>query len=725
MDVFIAHKNEQGEKQSLIDHLVGTADFTASFADVFRMKQTGYTLGMLHDLGKYSDAFQNRILYGKEKVDHSSAGAQVAIKRYGALIGTLLAYAIAGHHAGLMDYGNEEDGLQKRLKNKNLCNYQAYQHEVRLLDHLEWEKEIQEILNKWQGHEKMHTYVGFQLSMQVRMLFSCLVDGDFLDTERFMNPQQFLARSDKTIEGLFDKLEAHINPYLEAESPSFINQKRTNILRHCLQSAILPKGLFSLTVPTGGGKTVSSMAFALRHAQVHGLRRIIYVIPYVSIIEQTANVFADIFGREFVLEHHANFEFDNIHEDETVSELTLKLATENWDMPIIVTTNVQFFESLFANRTSRSRKLHNIAESVIVLDEAQMLPLYFLKPSLMALEELQRSFGCSVVFCTATKPEFPEGFFIEPVKELIDNVPELYSQFKRTEITYIGEYVDDDLIIELEKYDQCLCIVNRRRHAAKLYQKLSCRHKYHLSAQMCPAHRSMLLLEIKSRLKKGLPCIVISTQLVECGVDISFPVVYRCLAGLDSIIQSAGRCNRNQELSMGSVRVFRSLESYAKLNSYQSIAADTGKEILEKYEDVSALEANREYFSKLYAKLGNKLDKENIVNDFTLDSSLQLSFPFESAAKKFRLIEENFSLVIPCNEDVKAWMKDFHFVPSIKLMRNMARYTISVYDNQIKELRERGAIEQVGDHLFFLRELNSFYNNHLGLMIDEPEFLCY
>ncbi|MEW6202981.1 MAG: CRISPR-associated helicase Cas3', partial [bacterium] len=561
---YFAHSLENRppeEWQRLDEHLRNVANLAKQFAESFGGGDWGYAAGLWHDIGKYSQEFQNMLIKSADNntsvetkighPDHSTAGAQEANKLIPNGYGKLLSYAIAGHHSGLLDGKSNEACLNDRLK-KHIPDYSACPWGI-----LKFHSKIKSfpfVLTKGNNER-----VAFQLQFYIRMLFSCLVDADFLDTEAFMNKDKSLLRSNyPELSEMKNKLMEALDK-LSSEAPdTLVNKYRKKILQQCISAADNSPGLFSLTVPTGGGKTLSSLAFAARHAIKYGMKRIIYVIPYTSIIEQNADVFREIFGNDAVLEHHTNVE---IKEDDYKSQL----AIENWDSPLIVTTNVQFFESLFHNRTSRCRKIHNIANSVVILDEAQMLPVPFLKPCMGVLRELTTSYKTTIILCTATQPalskneEFKSG--LENVREIISNPVDLYNQFKRVQISCLsknqGKTTDAELAKMILEHKQVLCVVNTRRHARELYEKMEDKEGlYHLSALMCPVHRSEIIQEIKLALKNNEKCRVVSTQLIEAGVDIDFPVVFRSFAGIDSIAQSAGRCNREGKLQAGKVYIF-------------------------------------------------------------------------------------------------------------------------------------------------------------------------
>ena len=547
------------EWQTIEDHLRSVAEKAATFASLFGGHEWARVAGALHDIGKYSREFQNMLVCSLDEdtndeefepghvikcgPDHSSAGAQEAVKRLPEGVGRMIAYCVAGHHAGLLDPGiNDEEGLKRRLK-KSLKDYSACPSDIFRLPAITTPSIV---LDKKEA--------GFQLQFYIRMLFSCLIDADFLDTEAFIDPKKAeLRKNTADLRILCDKVMAEVAAL--SNDSSAVNKKRQEIFTQCRTAAEKSPGVFSLTVPTGGGKTLSSLAFALEHAVRYGMERVIYIIPYTSIIEQNADVFRKVCGDSAVLEHHCNFEAAH-------DSYRSQLAAENWDAPIIVTTNVQFFESLFHCRVSKCRKLHNIANSVIIFDEAQMLPVNKLKPCLSVIRELARNYRSTILLCTATQPalaksgEFTCG--LEGVREIISDPQKLYESLRRVTITRLPQMSDIDLARHISSYQQVLCVVNTRKHARELYNAVSEKNGlYHLSALMCPIHRSKTIAKIKTALREGNPCRVISTQLIEAGVDVDFPVVFRAQAGVDSIAQSAGRCNREGRLgSQGKVFVF-------------------------------------------------------------------------------------------------------------------------------------------------------------------------
>ncbi len=639
-------------------------------------KQWGWLVGLWHDLGKFAPEFQQLLRGDRSRANHSTAGAQHAQMALPGM-GQLLAYAVAGHHAGLADLVTGGDSsLKARIEGKD------YLHDL---------PEATSLLLSSPNTLKpsISTRGPGAWASFTRMLFSCLIDSDFLATETFMSPEQAVRRfqwPDDIIERMITALDqryAEFDP-ITPDSPE-IDSRRAGVHADCLAAAEREPGLFTLTVPTGGGKTLASLAFALRHARKHGLRRVIFVVPYTSIIEQNADEYRKTFaglaeelGRDPVLEHHSNFEDSGESEDLTGEKPLWRLAAENWDAPLIVTTAVQFFESLHANRTSRCRKLHRIARSVVIFDEAQTLPPDLLTPCLDSIRHLTRHFGATVVLCTATQPalgKLPAETPGEHAKkwnrialdleeqgsaEIIGDVDQLFAGLSRTRIAALGPLSDDAIVEHLRKHERVLCIVNTKPHAARLFEALGSDDpaNLHLSAQLSPAHRSDIVAEIKRRegdRKKGRPaesCRVIATTVVEAGVDLDFPIIYRALTGLDSLAQAAGRCNRHGTLGERGGKVFLFFPTDQKVPAFliQSVNATTSvlPDFHGREDDLILPEAIEAWFREFYFNKG-EWDAAGIRDLFrysTDSTSFPFHFDFNTAAQKFQLIPDTQAPVI-------------------------------------------------------------------------------
>lgn len=728
---FIAHAAEDGRKHLLEEHLRGTAELAAKFSAEFKCSEWGRLAGLWHDLGKYSSRFQEYIRsvndpdahVGMKGGDHSSAGALLAIEKL--KFGLVLAYLIAGHHAGLPDW---QEGGPASLAHRLQC--------TELLEKV-LDRGIPEIiLNQPVPAESPKAGTDLSLSIWLRMLFSCLVDADFLDTEAFFDPAKSRGRGDyPDLPKLLPTFENFMRMKQAEAADTPVNRIRSVILRQCIRKAKEQPGIFTLSVPTGGGKTLSSLAFALHHASTHSKRRIIYVIPYTSIIEQTAEQFRRVFHEciDVVVEHHSNLDVEDYSRDNARS----RLASENWDAPIIVTTNLQFFESLFASRTSRCRKLHNIVNSVVIFDEAQLLPPDYLNPILETLKELRKNYGVSVVFCTATQPAFrphKEMDFdfrgLNGIEEIMDNPSMLFKQLKRTEVKVMGNLLApqdwEEIAIRVKGHSSVLCIVNRRDDARTLWELMT-KGTFHLSALMCGAHRTNKINEIKLHLKERHPTRVISTQLVEAGVDVDFPTVYRALAGLDSIAQAAGRCNREGLREKGEVFVFTPPSRIPAGHLRQ--AAEIGRELLSNYgDDAMRPEWFEEFFRRFFWVRGDRLDDKQIMDLLKNDSQLRISF--REAAKRFKLIDESAQapvIVLYENGDLLEALEKRQ--PDRLLLRKLQRYVVNLPRRLHTLLLACGAIREIHPGIF-VQAHGALYDDNLGFCPDksivyEPdELMC-
>ena len=700
---YIAHCDE-GREQSILDHLQGTAEKARGFAEVFGKGDWGYCCGMLHDIGKYSDKFQRRI-HGEEiKVDHATAGARVCLELGGMY--PFLEMCIAGHHAGLSDYGTSMDAGNSPTtlgrRKKKIEDFYAYKKEVK----------IPELKTSPVNVEKTKD-LNFSLSMFTRMMYSCLVDADFLDTEEFMTEERSGRQQGQEIQVLLDKLEKYITEWLKNTETESVNGRRTEILKACLENGEREKGLFRLTVPTGGGKTVASLAFALRHAVKHHMKRIIYVIPYTSIIEQNAAVFRRILGDENVLENHCNIDYEEAEELKP-----MQLASENWDKPVVVTTNVQFFESLFSNKSSKCRKLHNMANSVIIFDEAQMLPNDYLKPCLTAIEELVINYKVSAVLCTATQPAL-DAFFcnIKQITELCPRTEEQFEFFKRVHFENDGKLSEEDVEECLLRETQALCIVNTKKKAQKIYNAMREDGVYHLSTSMYPKHRKRMLKQIKERLREGKKCIVISTSLVEAGVDLDFYTVYRQLSGIDSIIQAAGRCNREGKRTIEESKVVIFQFDDAEKVPGQRQQMDVSKALLANECKIEDMQTVTRYFEMLYHMRGESLDKKKICEEFNGGWH-----HFATVEREFKLIDENtVTVFVNQEEDAQEVIQDLKNKGFTKSgMRRAVQYCVNLYKQEFEKYNDAGMLKLVSEDIKDFYELTDLeqYSEETGLNLE-------
>lgn len=703
--MLLAHgaTDEHPEGQSIEAHLKGTGELAETFAAEFGAAANGKLCGLAHDIGKYSDEFQLRLRGGK-KVDHATAGAIECFK----IKAAFEAVCVIGHHSGLPNVGHKDAdttesqtffGRKLRAEQGGIPDYRK----------------------NWNGHIALpQDYFrpsgrGFATAFYIRMLYSCLVDADYIDTETFMNGDAGRGNYEP-LSALCDKLTAYISKWNNPTRE--IDILRQKILNSCIEKASAPRGIFSLTVPTGGGKTVASMAFALNHAVANSMKRIIYVIPYTSIIEQNAKVFRDILGQENVVEHHSQVSHE-LSEDADELEYRSALATENWDAPVIVTTAVQFFESLYANRSSKCRKLHNIANSVIIFDEAQMIPSNNLRPCVAAIAELVRAYNATAVLCTATQPAIDEMLLEyskkESVVELCPDVDGMFEKFRRTSFEKEGRLTTDELVSRLESQQQVLCIVNTRKFAQEVYEALPSEGRFHLSTLMCPVHRKQKLDEIRERLKSGKTCRVVSTSLIEAGVDVDFPRVFREMAGLDSILQAAGRCNREGKRSAESsiVTVF---ESENKVNKLIAVNRDAAEETVRDWTQPNTTSTIERYF-KAYRDFLRNDDKSGVIAASEKGIS-GCGLPFEWIAKEFKLIDQNtFTVYISVGEGKELISRLREGERSRELYRKAGMYSVSIYENHFNALINAGAAEPFGDDAAILTDL-SLYSEEKGLATD-------
>ncbi len=740
MPEFYAHTRENDANtahwQKLECHLQNVAHLASQFTTAFSSRDWGHIAGLWHDLGKYQPEFQERLQGKQIAVEHSGSGAGLAVQKDKAY-GKLLAFVIAGHHTGLANAIESGPGfpspLLERLKNHDetalsqfLDNAPASITECSLPSLPPFLKQISD--SPTQSKESLMR----SLEFWIRFLFSALVDADRLDTEAFDSPQQTALR------GIFSPLptlrkdldhfiDDKVSTLTESESNTPINRARTRILSACRTTATCPPGTFSLTVPTGGGKTLSAMSFALRHAEHNNLNRVLVVIPYTSIIEQNAAVYRQALGTENVVEHHSNLDVEKAKRERGL-ETTYRhdLASENWDAPVVVTTTVQFFESLFSNKTSRCRKLHNIARSVIILDEVQSLPLQFLRSILDALNELVSHYGCSIVLSTATPPALAARerfeFGLKNIREIIDDPSVLSADLKRVRYHWPSPEESPDewpaLAKQLTEHEQVLTVVHKRKDARELAEELQViapeEALFHLSALMCPAHRSDILQRVKNELSHKKTCRLISTQLIEAGVDIDFPVVYRALGGLDSIVQAAGRCNREGTLTEGQVFVFNAPTSPPPGTPRRALEVTAS--LLQEYDnalDPSDPSLFEQYFRMLYM-----LENQDAHGIQTLRQELN----FATVGQKFRLIEDGFthSVVVPYGE-AQIHLDTLDSYPqglNRQTLRNLQPYLVSIYPRSFDKLLQAGAIIPIaeGVDIYKLSTLHTdLYDETFGL----------
>lgn len=715
---FYAHSVEgrpPEEWQRLENHLKGTAELAAGFASAFGAGEWGKILGQHHDLGKASKAWQAYLRRANNIIDefakyyaghpaHATAGAQW-IFRHSKEAGKLLAYCIAGHHGGLPDWaGSAIASLAEKVKQP--------------LPEIASPYSVPDFPSKLPFTTEPVRF-GFQLQFFVRMLFSCLVDADFLDTEASLDQTRSNWRATYPgIAELHNRFWKNFAALREKADPdSRVNCQRERVLSDCIKAAQQEPGLFSMTVPTGGGKTLSSLAFALNHAMKAGKLRIIYVVPFSSIIEQNAEVFREMLGDDAVLEHHCNFLSDD-------SDWKTKLAMENWDAPVVVTTNVQFFNSFYADRVSKCRKLHNVAGSVVIFDEVQAIPVEKLRPCLEVINELSLNYGVTAVLCTATQPaikhsdDFNAG--LKSVREIVQDVNSLFAALKRTEEVFIGKFSGDEIAGRLMAQEQVLCIVNTRQQALDIYNALpESEGNIHLSALMHPAHRTTILAEIRKRLSSSrqMPCRVVSTQLIEAGVDVDFPCVYRAVAGIDSIAQAAGRCNRNGiDEDPRKVYVFEFPEDSSC--SFFRLAIQSAAKLFAPFAGrLTAPDCVTAYFRDYFWKNEQRMDSDGIITRYC-GPAQNGNIQYREIGRFEMIKSATIPVVIALNEEAMKLVQALEFVEHKGgILRKLQKFSVQIYSYQLEEIKDW--LENPAPGIWVLRS-RELYSEETGLRCRPP-----
>jgi len=748
--IYYAHSGSAGDKsdwQLLADHLFAVARLAESMAATIGLGKAAFIAGLFHDLGKYCEAFQRRLHNESIRVDHSTAGARLMLgdfaKGLDKNIAELIAYCIAGHHAGLPDgHSSANASLRYRVEETGEPLDTVWKAELSAAD-------PKGLVPPFIPQRLSTDLIirAFQFSVMTRMIFSCLVDADFKDTEKYYFqlegrlPDREMPRLQDMLPQFQDAFDAYMAGKSNADSE--LNRLRHHILTHVRAKAAQRPGLFTLTVPTGGGKTLASLGFALDHAKIHGHTRIIYAIPFTSIIDQTAAIFRDVLGKENVLEQHSAIDEENFREKDRWGVSKMRLAMEDWAAPVVVTTNVQLFESLFAARPSRARKLHNIANSVIILDEAQTLPRGLLMPTIRMLDELALNYGCSIVLCTATQPALDQRKLIDGLplgdekedRELAPNPQALSKNLRRTHIVQAGPMSNDDLVTALRDEEQALIIVNSRKHALELYKDAKSAGLdglIHLTTRQYAAHRQAILNDVRDRLKTGKPCRVIATSLIEAGVDVDFPKAWRAEAGLDQIIQAAGRVNREGKRSVeeSMVTVFVA-QDYPPPDEIKGLIGDMER-MRADHVDLQSPEAIEAYFKEIYWRLRvgeDGLDAKDILEDFKLlgrNPNYGTDFAFRTVAEKFRMIESGMEAVIIIgDETAQAAVNELRIekVPSGKIARALQPYTVQVPPKARQLLLDNGHVAYVEPELrgkqFAVLKYPSLYTPETGLMWED------
>ena len=721
---YYAHTREDGERQTVKAHLTGVSEKAEKFS-VDLLKPLAKKASLYHDIGKYALNFQKRLDDDKVKFSHAACGAieYKTLADKNDCFAPLMEYCIAGHHTGLMDGGTDADNSDSPTLNGTLkradeytgeSDYSAYATEIEFatLTQEEITPPLNELRSAKDPTELIERYAFF-----TKYVFSCLTDADFLDTEIFCNKNV-----ERGMSGDFEKALDKLNRELSnMPSNTPLRQARSRIQQQAFDNSVNKSHISILDMPTGSGKTLCSLKLALES----GKKRIIYVIPYTSIIEQTANKFEKMFGDVLpVLQHHSNYSYDGDTEEEKKTAEKLKRTCENWDAPLIITTSVQFFQSLYHYKGSALRKLHNLRDSVIVFDEIHLIPTNLLRPCLKAVGYITKYLNSEALFLSATMPDYSKLFdkFLPDVNynKLVTDRND-FKYFKKCEYEDKGKTTLETIAENASQCKNALIVVNTKKTAAELY-KLVQGEKYHLSANMTPAHRSRVIEAVRKKLENGEHITVVSTSLVEAGVDLDFNTVFRQLSGLDSILQAGGRCNREGKDDKGYVYVFDIDETYRK-GSDLAMRINKTKGLLKKYQDITSYDCIKEYYDGIfdfnqsriaensiakYNEQSNSFDRQGLMSPY--------SIPFRSYAMQFEYISaDTISIVIDdigdntCHELVETLRKG-----DMSVRRALQKYSVSVYMNVFKDLYSQRVLNDHGTGIFIL-ENQSYYNNETGL----------
>ncbi|TVP68135.1 MAG: CRISPR-associated helicase Cas3' [Leptolyngbya sp. LCM1.Bin17] len=718
--VFAAHtpRTTHPEQWHLLKaHLTKVAALAGIFAAKFNAQELGFYTGLWHDLGKYNPKFQNYLAQcetasrtgesePKEKVPHAIYGAKLAAEKF-----PPLAPLIFGHHAGLPCQSH----MTNRLAEIDQSTYDA------ILKNASTESLGLDISSAAAQEVQILAKDKLSFELLLRLLFSCLVDADYLDTETHFDPDASSQRgSTVSLAEIWNTLETNQQTLLAKADDTPVNRVRAEVYQACLNAALQEPGVFRLAVPTGGGKTRSGLAFGLRHAVDHGMDRIIIAVPYTSIIEQTVEVYRSIFGTDAVLEHHSAVRPDKGNEEDARSrQAQARLATQNWDAPLIVTTTVQLFESLFANRTSRCRKLHNIVNSVIILDEVQTLPAGLLEPILSVLKGLCQQYRVSLVLCTATQPalegETPylKGFTAGTIRDIVPKplAKQHFAALSRVQYSVPKDtWSWEDVGLAVSQHEQALVILNTRKDALSVLGELTTGEDkdrlFHLSTLLCGQHRREVLQQVRDNLSSDRPCILVSTQVVEAGVDLDFPVVYRAAGPLDRIVQAAGRCNREgRRQDKGQVIVFCPQDGKLPPGEYRKAFEETAILLQRENLDWDDPAIFDEYFRRLYQ--GLDLDANEVQN-------YREVWDFPEVAKRFKLIPDDTTAVVI--EYDEAAREQIHRIKRYGLrsgnLRALQPYLVNLRDHEFKETEELRELIAPGVWLW-----HGGYDDKLGISV--------
>lgn len=728
--LYKAHINETtGEIQTVKSHSENTADLCRKFA-VPVLKNFMYTIGLSHDIGKFGASFQRRIDGENIRVEHSTCGALAVKERYPNAMGLMMEYCIAGHHSGIPDGGYKNDTpdlstLSGRMK-RSFEDFSAYKDQLELpeINQNEFVAFLMQDCNR-----SVEMLVD-KFAFLTRYSFSCLVDADSIDTARFCSGEK-----EKTLTANFGKCLEKVNAKLNSfECTTSLQKTRAVLQQQAFDKTAADGEIFLMNMPTGSGKTLCSVKYALERAVREGKKRIIYVIPFNSITDQTVQVFESLFGSDAqILRHQSTFSYEEDNDYTEDYRKAAKYALENWDAAsIIVTTAVQFFESVYSNKRGKLRKMHNMADSILIFDEAHLMPQNYLQPCLRAIAYITKYLNSEAVFLTATMPDFPKllrQYALENSK-IIDLIEDTagFAEFQKCRYRSLGKQSTEKLLEMAAGCPSSLIIVNKKKSAKQIFKQCKGK-KYHLSTYMTAYDRERIIQEIKAeleRLEKDFPgyenvpddrkITIVSTSLIEAGVDLDLYTVFRELSGLDSILQAGGRCNREGKRSQADVFVFEFDDGN---KARQDIKSNITAGILDRYEDISCPQSIREYYDRLFFMKQDAIERNTITQKCQDINSI----PFSEYAKEFELIDsKTVSVVVPRDEKGQEMVDSLKYADgSIGIVRRLQKYTCSVYQNELDDLIRQHAAEDFGTGIWCLTNMD-YYDEETGISFEAKDY---
>lgn len=740
---YIAHKNEFTKAvQTVKEHSENTAMLCREYA-IPEFKDFMYIMGLYHDIGKYQPSFQKRINGANICVEHSTCGALAVKEIYGKnqmsdLMGLMMEYCIAGHHSGLPDGGvknpDPDDITLSAKMIRKFEDFSAYKTELTCpeIDEMAWLKFMAEDCAKMGNSPKKQTeYLIDKFSFFTRYAFSCLVDADSSDTAQFCKEREL----PRPLKGNFEKCLEKVNEKLASFCCDTDLQKaRARLQAQAFENAKQNGEIFLLNMPTGSGKTLASVKIALERAIKNGKKRIIYVIPYNSIIDQTVNEFENLFGSDMeILRHQSSFSYDDAEEKNEDYRDAAKYAVENWDTPFIVTTAVQFFESVFANRRGKLRKMHNMSDSILIFDEAHLMPEKYLQPCLQVISYITRYLHSEAVFLTATMPDFSKltKDYALPDSKVVDLICDRteFEKFKKCRYSYIGEISSERLLQKAKEYPSSLIIVNKKASARKLFNECV-GTKFHLSTYMTSYDRERILKEIKealNKLEKDYPDLhnvpddrkitIISTSLIEAGVDLDVYTVFRETAGLDSILQAGGRCNREGKRTMADVYIFDFSDETMKIKTTEKINLAKGH--IEQFEDISAAECIEEYYRRLFFMNEDKLTEYAMHRQCMKIEEI----PFKKYTENFKIIDsKNVAIVVPRDEKSSALVERLRYKENVNV-RKLQKYTCTITIKELDELIKQHVADDYSTGVYCLTNID-YYDEAVGILFEGKDYFC-